>query len=358
MRYVIDFSDGRDNNINLLRFLAAGAVLVSHAWPISSGPDATQPLQQSIGLTLGTVAVLFFFALSGFLIARSYDRGSSVARWTAARVLRLFPGLLVVLAITALVLGPLTTQLPVGEYLSDRRTLTYLPRNMSLWALQYDLPGVFVANPYGTAINGSLWTLVYEALCWIGVLVLGFTGLLRKGRLTAVAMVSIGVALVVIDQTNVLGLGVERLLRLGLLAQPFMIGVAIYIWRDRIPMTWGLAVGLAAAAALARDTVVFNYVFVVALSYWGFALAYLPTGAIRKFNLLGDYSYGIYIYAFPAQQLVVHFFGDQTPARNIALAAPLTLFFAVLSWHLVERRSLEARHRFGRTPSVAHAAGS
>ncbi|NNF24113.1 MAG: acyltransferase family protein [Rhodobacteraceae bacterium] len=154
-----DFADGHDNNFNLIRFLAASGVLISHAYPISQGPEAIQPLERLVGMTLGHVCVLIFFAISGFLILRSFDRSSTLISWTSARVLRIFPALIVVLILTVLFYGPLLTHLPIAQYFSAPETITYVPRNISLAFLQYPLPGVLVDAPYVGAINGSLWTL-------------------------------------------------------------------------------------------------------------------------------------------------------------------------------------------------------
>ncbi|NJO13828.1 MAG: acyltransferase family protein [Rhizobiales bacterium] len=113
------------------------------------------------------------------MIARSFDRASSNIRFVAARVLRLFPALLVVLALTMLA-GVSVTTLEPARYFSDPATLTYVPRNLSLALLQYPLPGVFADNPIGPAINGSLWTLFYEVVCYAAVFALGIAGVLRK----------------------------------------------------------------------------------------------------------------------------------------------------------------------------------
>ena len=95
--------------------------------------------------------------------------------------MRVYPGLLVVLLLTVLVLGPAFTTLSLGAYFSDRGTLLYLPRNLTLKWLQYDLPGVFLNNPYPAAVNGSLWTLFYEAfVCYGMVAVVGVLGLMRR----------------------------------------------------------------------------------------------------------------------------------------------------------------------------------
>ena len=115
---------GRNNNLNLIRMIAASSVLVSHAYPISLGVGAAEPLDDIIGRSLGWTAVAVFFVISGFLITRSFDQRRHVKDWLAARFLRLFPGLLVVLIVTAFLYGPATTALPIGSYFSNSETFT------------------------------------------------------------------------------------------------------------------------------------------------------------------------------------------------------------------------------------------
>ena len=81
------------------------------------------------------------------------------------------------------------------------------------------------------------------------------------------------------------------------------------------------------------------------LGYAVLWLAYVPRGRLRAYNRLGDYFYGIYIYTFPLQGAVIWFFGAMTPSMNIAISLPITLFFAVLSWHLIEAPALAFRRR-------------
>jgi peptidoglycan/LPS O-acetylase OafA/YrhL len=152
-----DLARGRDNNFNLLRMLAAAGVLVSHAYPIARGPDAEQPLESLLGMTLGTVCVYVFFAISGFFIAQSFERAATPGAFLRARALRLFPALAVVLCVTVLVAGLWLTTAPPPVYWAA--VPEYLVRNLTLFFLRYDLPGVFEDNPLGPGINGSLWTL-------------------------------------------------------------------------------------------------------------------------------------------------------------------------------------------------------
>ncbi len=337
------FSDSRDNNFNLIRMVAASMVLVSHAYPIALGAGTSEPLSTLLGVKLGTLAVYVFFAISGFLIAQSLDRSSSVTRFLIARVLRIFPALFVMLMLTALVLGPIFTSLHLDEYFSSGAAVRYVLHNLSLAFLMYDLPGVFDANPYGPAINGSLWTLVYEVICYLGVLAIGMAGAFRTRAVMAVALAffAAGYAITV---TRPAGIPIpERLTNLADLGLPFALGSAFYAWRDRLPLNWGIGLALAAGAALLAGTALFHEALIVAVSYWVFLLGYLPGGAIRAYNRLGDYSYGVYIFAFPMQQVMAALFSPMSPALNMALAAPATLFLAVLSWHLVEKPALAVK---------------
>ncbi len=333
-----DLCEGRDNNLNLLRMIAATSVLVSHAWPIALGPGAAEPLSGLLGWSLGGVAVLVFFAISGFLITRSFER-QPTARWLLARLLRLGPALLVVLVLTVLLLGPLVTSWPLRAYFTNGFIVTYVPRNLFLWNQQPNLPGVFEDNPFPKAINGPLWTLYYEVTCYAGVLFLGLLGALarRAWMATALALFLVGYAWVLGHPVDAVPVKVGWIFRLGL---PFAVGAAFHVWRDRIPMHPLVLLGLCAAAAAAHGTAVFEPVFVVALVYGVFAFGFRYGRPLHVYNRLGDYSYGMYIYAFPTQQLMVHWFGPMTPARNVALAFPVALAAAILSWVLIERPAL------------------
>ena len=342
--YLGQLASGRDNNFNLIRIVAAGGVLVSHAFPIALGRGSPEPMDAVTGLSLGWICVGVFFAISGFLITRSFDRKPHVTEWVSARIMRLYPALVVVCLLVAFVYGPVFTTLAPADYFGQPHTYTYVPRNLSLAALQYDLPGVFTASPYPSAINGSLWTLFHEIACYAMVLCLGVIGAVAsRGRFALfLAIYVVGYALTGID-------GVAQHLPGKLagwrqLSLPFVIGMALYVWRDRVRLSWLLAAALAALAVVLHGTALFRPAFVGAIAYTTFVLAYLPAGSIRRYNELGDYSYGLYVYAFPTQQALVATIGTMTPLANIALALPISLLCAVLSWYWVEKPMLERRH--------------
>jgi peptidoglycan/LPS O-acetylase OafA/YrhL len=352
-----EVSRGRDNNLNLIRMLAALGVLISHAWPLALGPTAVEPLESLLGFSLGHVAVLVFFAISGFLIPRSFQRQPTLAAWLQARFLRLFPALVVVLMLTVAVLGPLVTTLPLAEYVERQATLAYVPRNLSLYFRQFDLPGVFATNPYPNVINGSLWTLFYEVACYAGVMALGLAGLLcSRGRMLVVfgLFLAFYLALSATPLGEMVPGRLRSLIRLGL---PFAIGTGFYVWQDRLPLHPGLLLAFVVLTTMVWDTALGQVLFVFTLAYAVFLLAYLPGGWLLGYNRIGDFSYGTYIYAFPVQQLSMYFAGPVGPLANIAIALPATLVLAVISWFWIERPALSwagARRRPVRS-DVTHA---
>ena len=340
-----DVAGGRDNNFNLIRMIAASGVLVSHAFPIALGMGTSQPFEAATGYTLGWICVAIFFAISGFLITRSFDRKPHIESWFSARVARLFPGLIVVSILIALIYGPVFTALTTGDYFGRLQTYSYVPRNVSLVWLQYGLPGVFTDHPYPDTINGSLWTLVHEVTCYLGVFLAGIAGALRSRRLFAMALFLYAGAYAVTGLPGIAELVPARLVDLRALSFPFVIGMALYVWRDRVRLSWVIAGLLAVVSALLRPTPLFEPAFVAAIAYATFVVAYVPCGVLRHYNRLGDYSYGIYVYAFPVQQAAIAIAGPMSPLMNMAIAFPVTLLLAIASWYAVEKPALDRRQR-------------
>jgi peptidoglycan/LPS O-acetylase OafA/YrhL len=333
-------SSGRDNNFNLLRMAAATAVLVSHAFPLARGTGAAEPLQQSIGMSLGTLAVYSFFLISGYFISQSFQRRRDLLEFTIARILRIYPGLLVALTLTVLIIGPAFTNLPLSVYFLEPATLLYIPLNLTLARLQYELPGVFGNNPFGGAINGSLWTLAYEVACYAMVAAVGLCGLAANGRRFAGFLIGYAALYLLIAVVGPHFWQVEMLHNLSL---PFVCGMVFFQYRKHIPFRPHLliAAGLAAFLSLGRPW--FSMAFGFAWSYGLFYIGFLKVRPLLVYNRFGDYSYGMYIYAFPVEQAMAALARGCTPWALMAWAALPTLGLAILSWHLIEYHALAQR---------------
>ncbi|HEV8692452.1 MAG TPA: acyltransferase [Ideonella sp.] len=340
-----DLMHGRDNNFNLLRIIAASAVLVTHSFALSAGTGDAEPLRASLGLTMGAMAVDAFFVTSGFLVTASLLGRSGVLEYAWARVLRIFPALLVMLLLTVLVLGPVFTTQPLAAYFGSGTIYKYLLKCGTLvFGVAYALPGVFEANPYQAAVNGSLWSMPYEirmyillALAWI------VTRALRRSEPKRAYGVVLGLAaLGSLALVLAWRPGEGAFLKLFYM---FAAGAAMHAFRRRIVMSHG-AFGACLVALLAGALLgptAFYYAYVLTVPYVLMYLVYVPAGFVRRYNRLGDYSYGVYIYAFPIQQTLLASFPGLGPGALIGLSGALTLACAWASWHLIEHRALEAK---------------
>ncbi|GAA2115219.1 acyltransferase [Nocardioides bigeumensis] len=325
----------RDNNFDLLRLLAAWSVLVSHSFALLGRPE---PLHQ-LGTTLGNVGVLVFFAVSGLLIRRSWELDPTPRDFWAKRGLRLLPALATVSVLTAFVIGPVMTTQPLGDYFSSLETWIYPIRVTLLFPFGAGLPGVFEDNLYSGAVNGPLWSLPVEVFAYLLLFLLGVSGLLaRRAVITSIAVAGLCWAAVWVPLTS------DAVGSTYVIAA-FAVGAAAYSFADRIVLAWPIAllllpVCLAAGLGPTSVRVVVWTLAAVYLSYW-FAYALPPVG--RFVTRLGDASYGVYIWAFPVQQVLVQEVESLQPWELIALATPIVLVLAFASWFLVERPSL--RHK-------------
>ena len=348
----------RDNNFNLTRFVAAFLVLVSHAFALSTGDPGTEPLRQLLGITPGSVAVDIFFVTSGFLVTASILSRADIATFVIARALRIYPGLIVAVSLTVLLAGLFFSTLPFADFATARATWSHLLHNVTLvFGISYQLPGVFETVPYARAVNGSLWTLPFEVRMYAGLAALWWvTWRLCRSSEHAFAIAATVVALVALG-AHFAWQGPRYADHGAMLAAAFFTGAAMYAWRRHIPMSWGLfglCTAVTLASALHRDA--FFVAYTLLLPYMVLFLAHVPAGGIRRFNRLGDYSYGLYIYGFPVQQATVALLPGLGPAGLLAVSAPATLLCAVASWYLVEKRALAWKGRPWRTKRASYPA--
>lgn len=346
------YTQGRDNNFNLVRIIAAFAVLVSHSFALALGSmvEFAEPLKKSLDVTLGSIAVDLFFIASGFLVTGSLLTRKSIVEFLWARLLRIFPALLVMVLLIVFGLGVYFTALPYSTYFADSKTYLFLVKNSTLLAgFAQKLPGVFLGNPVPNVVNGSLWSMPYEVRMYALLAILWTVARLAKQRRFLAfewALVSIALAagiwkLFGYSAADVLDSGQGRLARL-LFA--FFSGATFYVLKERItlsrPLFWLL---LGALLASALDRRAFFVVYSLAAPYLLFYFAYVPAGFIRRYNRVGDYSYGVYIYAFPVQQSVAALIPQVSVLSMFLLSATITLTLAVLSWHFLERHALDLK---------------
>lgn len=329
--------DGKRNNLDFIRFVAAVAVIYSHSHPLGQGLGTLDPLEvfSHREFTVGKLGVAVFLIISGLLIAQSQERSSSLGSYLWARALRIFPALGVMLLVSTFLLGPVMTALPLGTYLVSPDTYLYLLRNFTLYQSQWGLPGVFHGNAFPDVVNGSLWSLKYEFGFYLLVAGLGLAGLLR-GRVALVGWVVAALVPFVPHVGPRLNLWPELYLYFGG-------GMALYLLRDRVRLNGWAALGCTAVLVLTAWLGGFQYAVGSCGAYLVMYLAFLPS-RLAGFARYGDFSYGVYIYAFPVQQLIVALMGGRVAVLLLAvMATPIVVTLAALSWHLVEKRALSLK---------------
>jgi peptidoglycan/LPS O-acetylase OafA/YrhL len=340
-KVLADFDGSRVNNFTVIRLVLAWAVLYGHSYAIQKTPEIRDPLNYIFqGSTwIGAVAVNGFFVISGFLVTASYLR-RGLWDYTLSRCLRIYPALVGCVFVSVFLLGAALTSLSQGDYFSDSQTHSYLLNSVAFLPMKWSLPGVFEGNSLN-AINGSMWSLTAEVRCYLLLAVLAFLTL-RRNR--TVANVSIVLVLIV---------GVTAYSEIPLLghklswARPatfFLVGVALYINRSWIPISGWLALVFAAVTWFSFGEDFFDWVFPITLSYLLFYLAY-GTPYINLDGWLGDISYGVYIYAWPSQQLVAQFMPTAHPLIITLVATLIVLPLAWVSWTWLEKPALGLKKR-------------
>lgn len=329
--------DPRRNSFDALRLLLAALVAIDHGIIMRTGV-----VHQLHGSALGDFAVDGFFVLSGFLVAASYLRLRSLVRYAWHRALRILPGFWVCLLLTALVAAPLIAVLegkPAGSVFTTGPTAwQYLTDNAFLLMRQFGIADLLAGNPTPTVLDGSLWTLFYEGLCYALVAALGAFGVLAKRR-WLVLVLTIAVWGVTVAQAAGLTETGQLSARLTLM---FLLGCLAHLYADRLPTGYGW---LAGAALVFAAALIWSEPYRV-LGAAAFAYLLIWVGACAPFavRVRTDLSYGLYIYHFLIFQILMVTALAVLPIIPFLLAGTaITLLVAVASWHLVERPALSRK---------------
>lgn len=336
------------NNFNLLRWLLASIVIISHSYYLTGHLEET-PLKKLNGNgPISNLAVYGFFVISGFLVYQSLLRSKNIKDYLWKRCLRIVPALLVVVFVSTFVFGLVFTTLDVSDYLTNTQTFSYWLRNSALIPGEPSLPGLFEAYAPSISVNGSLWTLRYEFLFYF--LLISVLWIPTKYRLksllalTFLSLVFMGFGSWLEKEWGFL----KALRNLPILGYYFLMGMVFslinpYLLKFKY-LVFGLALGL----------FLFGFFFLgdqsllihLSLPFWIICFGQMYFPALDYSRYTGDISYGTYIYAFPIQQILVNNFGVHDPVLLITLSLPIVCFFGWLSWQLVERQFLRRKKSF------------
>lgn len=322
-------------NVNIIRFLAALAVIICHSFYISvNRPDFLESFTKG-QINLGGVAVGIFFFYSGLYVTKSLEKSSSVKEFMWKRCKRIFPQLWLTVGICTFVLGPVLTELDIVSYVTNGQTYKYLLNGILIPI--HNLPGVFTENVYGMAVNGPLWTMPVEfaTYCSLAVMYI-FNRFLFKGKngcvfwhtfaLIACFLLTMGSEYIL---NNAMLVSVFRALAI-FYAGAFGYDVAKYVIIDcRIAFLFLVILGICC------KTGGLNAAFILLSPYIILSLSF-GVKQTRMESVLLQISYEMYLVGWPIQQVITSFFGGTMQVwLNIVLTIPVDIVIGFLLYKLV-----------------------
>jgi len=351
--------DPRNNALNAWRLTLATGVILWHSWPLTGRRISIEPVHQ----LLADGWVDGFFSISGFLITWSWFRHPRARDYFFARGLRILPGLWACLIATAFIIAPIAVAIQGGsaaKLLQSRAPFEYVYRNGAMSMHMPGIGGTPDGVPFSGVWNGSLWTLFWEASCYVAIAILGLARLLHRRWLIPALLALVLYWSAKLPRSSLFADGPGAQQSMGAAAGSlvmeftaarfacmFLAGALLYRFRDLIPARWSL-VAVSIVIVLAASLLP-NYRVLAAIPL---AYAIIVSGALihnQRLRLKTDFSYGVYIYAFPVQQLlVICGLAFLNPFAFAIVATIITLPLAALSWYLIEKPAISMKSRLKR----------
>lgn len=343
---LINRYDRKSNTFDYIRIIFAVFVILSHAYPIFFGMSAHGPITQNLlrTETLGGIAVIGFLLISGFMTTQSIMHSKNNKEFLFKRVLRIFPPLIIMLLITIFVIGPMAYEGDKANYFNESVT-NYFTKNVNLLGnTSYTIDGVFTNNPYPAAINGSIWVLKHEFMAYLVLIVCALCGILKDRKYT----LGITILLVILYVFGLNAkLNINCLANIGVFNELgefikiltyFFIGSTVYLYKDKIKMSFKLFVMALIILLFGISINITKYVLIIAMPY---ILMYLGTIKISSkkdiLKKIGDFTYAMFIYAFPIQQLIVYYLKDKINIwQFMGLSVGITAIVSIILTLLVD----------------------
>jgi len=340
-----------NNRFDFVRLIAAWLVLYSHSYVLSASKEIELISKYLKFDTAGGLAVGVFFSISGYLVFKSLKNSNSLKIFIIKRALRIYPALILSVLFSVFVVGIICTELSIQEYLTNRKTLSYL-KTITGFNIKYELPGVFENFPE-KSVNGSLWSIAIELRCY---LVLGIISLLPFSmKLKLWISVTILSSLLLFRPIEApsdlsikfLGLSYD-FNKFGLM---FTLGCLIASYEKHKNFQYIKIIGLISASILiiisnleiSKFTLIaYNYLIPFIFIWIGLYFTLLP----KIPDKIGDISYGLYLFSFPIQQLLIYLELSSNLVNFILLSTILSVFLSAISWQFVEKPFLNLKHKF------------
>lgn len=329
-RVVRDYC-GRSNNLGFLKWIAAIIVIYSHSYIVTG--FKMDPLEKMTKgqITFGGVSVAVFFFASGYFVAKSLERANSGKRYWIGRIGRLYPGFITVLLLTVFVLGPIVSTKTLAEYFTSPITYSYFL--FAVMIPRYQLPGVFENNPLKDTVNASLWTMILEAIGYIALYMVWKLKWLNKKSMTYMCVLAF------ILWVLVFGLKMPALYEYHHYLRPafiFFVGIVYYVFGDKIVLDYKIALVATALLIVLSLLGLNDFAFVVLFPYIISCFVFSTVQLPGFFGKWGDYSYMLYLVAFPIQQTLVRYNSSMSYIENCGYTIIIGMAIAVLLYYLIE----------------------
>ncbi len=345
-KHPLQASNDSQNNFTALRILFATFIIITHAYSLSGLKESDLLFKCTGGqFTYSYLGLAGFFSISGFLVTKSLFTTKNLIRYYWKRCIRIFPALVVCLTATVLV-GSLIGERDSISYFSDYTTWTYIPYNLVLFKRQAGIGNILIDNPIRTTINGSLWTLSMEFTLYILISFLFFSkNTVLSKYLSFLALCSFLVVDIYFRNETIhihaFNMNFYWLFHLGtyFMGGAFLANIAFQKTWGRRPIILFLLFTLLLAIYLNQYE---NFKFLLPPIVIYIGLQSTPIlSSISK--AIGDISYGVYLYAFPIQQIIFLYFAPDLRTLQIG-SIIIAYLFGWLSWYIIERPCLSLKN--------------
>ena len=335
------------NNFNLLRLIGALLVIVSHSFAITGNTDMEPLLQITKGkLELSGIGLTMFFFISGYFVTASAMGANNTGTFLKKRLYRIYPALIVLVLISVFLIGPLLTSIPLKNYFSNSESWLYLFTATGVRIRMY-LPNVFDSSLFNEhAFNASLWTIKLEIQLYASMAFTLWIGLMKNKKVFSfIALLILLVCFGIVTFSNQINFAFARYLNL----------IGIFYFGAFIFSSNLLSKQVYAIAVIAT---LLSFIFLFQKPIYFDPIAFLLISISTIVYLIGfnkricipletDISYGLYIYAFPIQQIIFMYTGSLSPWLIMGVGILFTIPIALVSWHLVEKKFILLKHKKG-----------
>jgi peptidoglycan/LPS O-acetylase OafA/YrhL len=331
-------ASGRQNNFQLLRLIAAVMVMETHSHILLY--DKTRDTHNSVYFHIGYLGLPSFFFLSGLLVTQSLHHSASWRHFLWKRILRIYPAACFSILAAALLMGPIVTTLPLDAYFRSLVFFKFLT-TCSLLHMDLLLPEVFTHSVLGTSsVNASLWTVALELKLYLAIL------LTRPIPVPWIKrwLPPFIIAAIVLYSWKAAAFHISYVYFAYVVH--FLTGMLCYYYRERIiisPLFFLLLIPSLIFLSLRLD--IYRYTVFLLIPMLVMSAGAFAVDQVKKITPRPDLSYGIYVFAFPVQQLVANYLHPAGALEFFILSLIAVCPLALLSWYGVEKKALRLKDR-------------